>query len=217
MPPTCFPLTFRAVSFRAVVYILFLAALLQMVLTVDVRHIGAPNFSETSLTEITQSVLLLLCTTSMLIIRQHFKVLRTLSLLLSAFFAMSLVRENDLWLDNYVFDGAWECLVTLIALPTLAVVIRGRRQFLEEFTQMANSLGFGLFAAGFLVTYVCSRLYGRSELWHALMGEHYLRIIKDAAEEITELTGYSLLLFASLELLLMARWLSRAKLVTTAG
>ena len=37
------------------------------------------------------------------------------------------------------------------------------------------------------------------------MGEHYLRIIKDAAEEITELAGYSLLLFASVELLLLAR------------
>ncbi|WP_188113737.1 hypothetical protein [Salinicola halimionae] len=186
---------------------------MQLILAVDAKHIGAPNFSETSLTEITQSILLLLCTTSMLIIRQRFKVLRTVSLLLGAFYAMSLVRENDLWLDSGIFDGAWECLVAMIALPTLAAVIRARRQFLEEFAQVSNSLGFGLFAAGFLVTYVFSRLYGRSELWHALMGEQYLRVIKDAAEEITELTGYSLLLFASLELLLMARRISRARAI----
>lgn len=195
----------RAVALRAGVYILALAGLMQVVLMIDVKHAGAPNFSEVSVTEITQAALLFLCTVLMLVIRQHFRVLRSVSLLMGAFFAISFVRENDQWLDVYVFDGAWECLVVLLALPALALVIRARRDFLEEFSLIANSLGFGLFAGGFLTTYVFSRLYGRSELWQALMGEHYLRMVKDAAEEITELAGYSLLLFASVELLLLAR------------
>lgn len=206
-------LPFRAVALRAGVYILFLAGLMQAVLIVDARHSSAPNFSETSFTEITQAVLLLLCTISMLVIRHHFKAFRTVSLMMAAFFAMSFVRENDLWLDSYVFDGAWECLVALIAVPTLAVTLRARRDFLDEFAQLSNSLGFGLFAGGFLTTYVFSRLYGRHELWQALMGEHYLRVVKDAAEEITELTGYSLLLFASVELLLVARRIHHARAV----
>lgn len=206
-------LPFRAVALRAGIYILFLAGVMQAVLMVDARYPGAPNFSETSLTEITQAVLLLLCTLSMLLIRYHFEALRTVSLMLGAFFAMSFVRENDLWLDSYVFDGAWECLVALIAVPTLAVTLRARRDFVEEFAQISNSLGFGLFAGGFLTTYVFSRLYGRHELWEALMGEHYLRVVKDAAEEITELTGYSLLLFASVELLLVARKIHHARAV----
>lgn len=197
-------LSFRPIAFRAGIYILFLAGLMQAILMVDARHTGAPNFSETSLTEITQATLLFLCTTSMLVIRQRFRVLRTVSLLMGAFFAMSFVRENDLWLDRYVFDGAWECLVILIAVPALVMAIRSRRAFLEEFKLIGNSIGFGLFAGGFLTTYVFSRLYGRSVLWQALMGDAYLRVVKDAAEEITELTGYSLLLFACIELLLLA-------------
>ena len=198
-------LSFRAVALRAGIYILILAGLMQAVLMVDVRRAGTPNLSEISLTEVTQATLLLICMALMLIIRQRYRVLRSVSLLMAAFFAISFVRENDRWLDAYVFDGAWECLVVLLALPTLALVIRARRGFLEEFSLIANSLGFGLFAGGFLTTYVFSRLYGRSELWQALMGEHYLRIVKDAAEEITELAGYSLLFFASVELLLLAR------------
>ena len=196
---------FRAVVLRAGIYVLILAGLMQIVMMVDARHAGAPDFSETSLTELTQAALLLICTALMLVIRQRYRVLRSVSLLMGAFFAISFVRENDQWLDVYVFDGAWECLVVLLALPALALVIRARRDFLEEFSLIANSLGFGLFAGGFLTTYVFSRLYGRSELWQALMGEHYLRMVKDAAEEITELAGYSLLLFASVELLLLAR------------
>lgn len=198
-------LSFRAVALRAGIYVLILAGLMQMVMTVDARHAGAPDFSETSLTELIQAALLLICTALMLVIRQRYRVLRSVSLLMAAFFAISFVRENDQWLDAYVFDGAWQCLVVLLALPALALVIRARRDFLEEFSLIANSLGFGLFASGFLTTYVFSRFYGRSELWQALMGEHYLRIVKDAAEEITELTGYSLLFFASVELLLLAR------------
>ncbi|WP_110643798.1 hypothetical protein [Salinicola sp. CPA57] len=206
-------LSFRTVASRAGLYILFLAGLMQAVLMVDARHAVAADFSETSLTEITQAALLFLCTVLMLIIRQRVGVLRNVSLLLAAFFAISLVRENDLWLDTYLFDGAWEWLVVLMALPALLSVLRSRRAFLEEFSLIANSLGFGLFAGGFLTTYVFSRLYGRSELWHALMGDHYLRIVKDAAEEITELTGYSLLLFASVELLLLARRLRDRRLL----
>ncbi|OLO03047.1 hypothetical protein [Salinicola socius] len=206
-------LSFRTVASRAGLYILFLAGLMQAVLMVDARHPVAADFSETSLTEITQAALLFLCTVLMLIIRQRVGVLRNVSLLLAAFFAISLVRENDLWLDTYLFDGAWEWLVVLMALPALLSVLRSRRAFLEEFSLIANSLGFGLFAGGFLTTYVFSRLYGRSELWHALMGDHYLRIVKDAAEEITELTGYSLLLFASVELLLLARRLRDRRLL----
>ena len=198
-------LPFRAVVLRAGIYVLILAGLMQIVMMVDARHAGAPDFSETSLTELTQAALLLLCTVLMLVIRLRYRVLRSVSLLMAAFFAISFVRENDQWLDAYVFDGAWQCLAVLLALPTLTLVIRARRGFLEEFSLIANSLGFGLFAGGFLTTYVFSRLYGRSELWQALMGEHYLRIVKDAAEEITELAGYSLLLFASVELLLLAR------------
>ncbi|MDP1086466.1 transporter, partial [Klebsiella pneumoniae] len=69
----------------------------------------------------------------------------------------------------------------------------------------ANSFSFGLFAAGFLTTYVFSRLYGRQDFWRAVLQENYLRDFKSAAEELVELFGYALLLIAVIELVLLAR------------
>ncbi|SDL27859.1 hypothetical protein SAMN05661010_01309 [Modicisalibacter muralis] len=62
-----------------------------------------------------------------------------------------------------------------------------------------------MFAAGFLDTYIFSRPYGRSEFWEAILAESYVRVFKDVAEEVTALFGYTLLLFAVIELLLLAR------------
>ena len=56
-----------------------------------------------------------------------------------------------------------------------------------------------------LVTYVFSRLYGRSDFWEAILQEHYVRTFKDAAEEVVELLGYALILIAVIELTLLAR------------
>lgn len=197
--------TFRAISLRASLYILALAGMIQTTLLIDVRHTGGPDFSELSFTELAQATLLLACSVLMLIVRQRLKMFPTACLLLWGLFSASFVRENDLWLDQYVFDGAWQLLATAIALPALVTTIIHRRRFLDEFRHLVDTLGFGLFAGGFLTTYVFSRLYGRSELWHALMGEQYLRVIKDAAEEMTELTGYALMLFSCIEILLLAR------------
>ncbi len=199
----------RTVALRGVLYILLLAGLMQATLQIDVMHPGGPNLTETSLTEISQAAMLFLSAVLMLVIRQRLQVMRTTSLLLWAFFAASFVRENDSWLDIYAFDGAWQCLVALIVVPTLAISIIRHKAFASEFRLFSNSLGFGLFAGGFLTTYLFSRLYGRSEMWQALMGDGYLRVVKDAAEEMTELAGYSLLLFASVELCLLAVRLRR--------
>ncbi|WP_110667812.1 hypothetical protein [Salinicola halophilus] len=207
--PPLQPLSFRAVAIRAVFYILALAALTQAAFVIDARRAGGPDFSEVSFTEITQALVLLASSLLMLYARQRQKVFPTAALLLWGLFFASFIRENDLWLDTYVFDGAWQVLATLTALPVLILTLRRRHQFLKEFHRLADTLGFGLFAGGFLVTYLFSRLYGRGELWHALMGEHYLRVVKDAAEEMTELTGYALMLFGCIEIVLLARRLQR--------
>ncbi|GHB24861.1 hypothetical protein [Salinicola rhizosphaerae] len=203
MPST--EISLPAAGLRGVAYIAALAGLMQSILLIDAHAATGPNFSELSMTEITQAIVLLLCASSMLYIRQRLRVMPTVTLLLWAFFSASFVRENDLWLDTYVFDGAWQALVTLILIPVLFTVLRCRRAFAREFSQISNTFGFGLFAGGFLTTYVFSRLYGRTELWQTMMGDGYLRVVKDAAEELTELIGYTLLLFACIEMVLLAR------------
>lgn len=200
---------FPLLCLRGLAYLLLIGALMQGVLLEASRPDGA-GFSEAGFTELTQSLLLLVATALALAARLLGRDLRHVSLLLVGLLGASLIREQDAWLDANVFDGAWQALVTLLVLPVLYVVIRGRRAFAAELERFAMSFSGGLFAAGFLATYAFSRLYGRGEMWQALLGEAYLRTVKDAAEEITELFGYTLLVIAMLELVLMVRRWRRA-------
>lgn len=198
------PIGFAATCLRASLYILLVAGIVQGVYY-EALYQPEARFSERGFTELAQSGLLALATLLLLYVRLGLRELPQVSLLLLAFVASSLVREQDALLDARVFDGAWQLLVALIILPSLYGVIRHRHEFAEQFAGYANSLSFGLFAAGFLTTYVFSRLYGRSEMWQAILREDYARTFKDAAEEVVELFGYALILVAMIELALLAR------------
>ncbi|MFW3613762.1 hypothetical protein [Billgrantia antri] len=209
-PPPAAPIGFAAACLRAVFYILLIAAFLQGIYYEALYLPARRSFAELGFTELCQSVLLaasalLLCTPSA---RRE---LPTVSLLIFALIVASLIREQDYYLDRHLFDGAWQLLVTLVLLPCLTLVLWRRQRFSSEFVTYGNSFSFGLFAAGFLVTYVFSRLYGRSEMWMAILEEHYLRTFKEAAEEITELLGYSLILIAVIELVLLSRRWQQAR------
>lgn len=197
-------LVFRTLCLRGLAYLLLIGTLLQGVL-VEAQWLGDARFSESGFTELAQSALLAIAIALVVATRRLDHRLPHVTLLLFGLLGASLIREQDAWLDAYVFDGAWQMLVTLLVVPILFVVIRDRRAFAAELERYAATFSGGLFAAGFLATYAFSRLYGRGEMWQAILGEQYLRIVKDAAEEVTELFGYSLLMLAMLELWLMVR------------
>ncbi|ERS84713.1 hypothetical protein [Halomonas sp. PBN3] len=203
-PPASWPIGFGATCLRATLYILLVGALAQGVY-LEALHFPDARFSERGFTELAQTGLLATASALLLYVMLGLRQLRLVALLMFGFLFASLIREQDALLDARVFDGAWQLLVSLTLLPILAVVIRRRRRFVAEFAAYANSFSFGLFAAGFLTTYVFSRLYGRQDMWRAILQEHYLRDFKNAAEEVVELFGYALLLIAVIELLLLAR------------
>lgn len=203
-PQPTAPIGFGAACLRATLYILLIAAMAQGAY-LEALHFPDTRFSEGGFTELAQSALLASASLLLLYVRQVLKATPTLALLMFAFVFSSLIREQDALLDIHVHDGTWQVLVTLVLLPCLASVIWQRQRFVNEFMAYSNSFSFGFFASGFLVTYVFSRLYGRSEMWMAILGDLYQRTFKDAAEEITELLGYSLILIAVIELVLLAR------------
>ncbi|MGM0701212.1 MAG: hypothetical protein ACQEUG_02295 [Pseudomonadota bacterium] len=214
MPPAPngqgWPIRFGAVCLRAALYILLIAGLAQGVY-LEALHLDSVRFSERGFTELAQTGLLAIATLLLLDVWLRLRALPEITLLLLAFVASSLIREQDAHLDAHVFDGAWQLLVSLVILPTLYWVIRHRRRFLEQFTHLSNTFAFGLFAAGFLTTYVFSRLYGRADFWMAVLEEHYVRDFKSAAEEVVELLGYGLILIAVIEFALLARRWHRAQ------
>jgi hypothetical protein len=171
----------------------------------EALYFPSVRFTELGFTEFTQTLVLATCCAMLVYIRQVLKVWPTVTLLLLAFLAASLVREQDHFLDSYVAHNTWKALVALIIIPTLVWVVKQRRRFLDEFAYYSNTFSFGLFTAGVLTTYIFSRLYGRQEFWQTILDDSYVRNFKNIAEEVVELFGYSLILIATLELLLLAR------------
>jgi MFS superfamily sulfate permease-like transporter len=171
----------------------------------EALYFPSVRFTELGFTEFTQTLVLATCCAMLVYIRQVLKVWPTVTLLLLTFLAASLVREQDHFLDSYVAHNTWKALVALIIIPTLVWVVKQRHRFLDEFAYYSNTFSFGLFTAGVLTTYIFSRLYGRQEFWQTILDDNYVRNFKNIAEEVVELLGYSLMLIATLELLLLAR------------
>ncbi|AVI64139.1 hypothetical protein [Halomonas sp. GFAJ-1] len=211
--PPAWPIGFQTILVRAVLYVLFIGAIAQGAY-LEALYLPSVRFSELGFTEITQSLVLATCCAMLIYVRHVLKVWPTVTLLLLAFVAASLVREQDYFLDNYVARHTWKVLVALIVVPSITWVIIHWRRFLEEFTYYSNTFAFGLFTAGLLTTYIFSRLYGRQDFWRAVLEESYVGTFKSAAEEVVELLGYSLILFATLELLLLALRIHKARRTT---
>ncbi|MFQ3786056.1 hypothetical protein [Halomonas sp. A29] len=203
-PRNAWPIGFTAASLRAGLYVLFIAGCGQLAY-LEAAYFPQSRFTEYGLVELAQSLVLATSAALLFYVRQVQRALPTVTLLMFAFIASSLIREQDYWLDTRVARHAWKVLVALIVLPALALVIRRRHRFADEFRHYSNTFSFGLFASGVLVTYVFSRLFGRQSLWQAIMQESYLRSFKNAAEEMVELLGYALILIAIIELVLLAR------------
>ncbi|SDO21254.1 hypothetical protein [Vreelandella arcis] len=209
--PLAWPLGFRSTLIKAILYLLAVGAISQGAY-LEALYLPEVRFPEFGFTELTQTLVLSLSCLLLIYVRHILKVWPTVTLLLLAFIGSSLVREQDYFLDRFVADGAWQIIVTLIVVPSLIWVVLHRRRFMDEFMHYSNSFSFGLFTAGVLTTYIFSRLYGRQEMWQAVLQENFVRDFKDIAEEVVELLGYSLILFAMIELMLFARRVHKARL-----
>ncbi|WAM51270.1 hypothetical protein [Vreelandella venusta] len=210
--PPQWPLSFGYTLLRATLYMFFIAGIAQGGYF-EALYLPDVRYTELGFTEFAQTLVLASCCGLLIYVRQALKVWPTVTLLLLAFVAASLVREQDYFFDYYVAENTWKVLVALIVIPSLTWVVVQRGRFIEEFSHYSNTFAFGLFTAGVLVTYIFSRLYGRQDFWRAVMQDTYIREFKDVAEEAIELLGYSLILFAMIELLLIARRIYKARQV----
>ena len=121
------------------------------------------------------------------------------------------MREQDAFLENNLFDKAWQTIVVILLILLGIFLWRNFKLFTLQLYAMRNSLPLGVLTVGFVILHVYSRLYGKGKLWQALMGEDtYMRRVKDASEESIELLGYSIMLIGTIELYLHARRLAKS-------
>ncbi len=184
-----------------VIFIAFcaLSVAVPMLMSWEATHaVERPLFLERSWLEMKQSALLLLAQISLVM---HFVLRREKSGVLAVMIALVLlcfqIRELDYWLDRYVFDGAWQTLVTITVLGLFAFWWKWRGAFAEQLDSFQRHSAFGMLLAGVL-TIAFSRMFGVGDFWELVMGDQYMRSVKNAAEEGTETFAYVLILCATL-------------------
>ncbi|MCW8356072.1 MAG: hypothetical protein ACPGRG_05925 [Marinomonas sp.] len=190
---------------RSVIYLFTVAVVAQLISLEGYQSGSVAEYSEHSLTEHLQDMMSFLSCLLFLYVARKDAQLNIASTLLAALLAMMFVRESDSLLDNYVFDGAWQALVGLIFVCVIVFLWGRFSSIYASLKAYSQQSSFGTFLAGFVAILAFSRLMGRASFWQAVMGDSYMRIVKNIVEEGIETLGYTLILISAVELVIVCR------------
>lgn len=197
---------------RIIVYAVLIVGLAEFIKWDASQFSGDMKFSEQSNTEWLQSIFLAISCSVLLYLFLSKSPLRYTALLMLGLTGAAFFREQDVYFENYIGNGTWQVPVYLLLAVVLFIVVKNIAEFAKELKLYTQSTSFGVFLSGLLTTFVFSRLYGRKTFWYAVMGDDYMRAVKNAGEECLELYGYLLILISVIELLLMGRMLKKINL-----
>lgn len=184
---------------RCFFYAVAMAAVTLLITAEAVPGHADDLYNEWSLTEWFELCFILLALCVVMRVGALVRTRKPLAMVLSGMLLIAMVREADMFLDMFVFDGAWQVLVAVIGAVTIWLVWYRRSALGSAVQEFISQPAFGMMLSGFLVVFVFSRLFGRNAFWMALMGEECLRSVKNVAEEGTELMGYALILMSTME------------------
>ena len=146
------------------------------------------KFGESSWTEYTQEFMLILAVFFGSSAAYKFPKFRVLLLSLAYLCLIYFIRE---W-NNYL-GGWWKIGVLTVSLFYLPYLFIHRKEFWIQLVSVWETFPMGVFITGNLILHVFSRIYGKTEIWKATLGENYHRSVKNASEESIELLAYTVL------------------------
>lgn len=161
------------------------------------------DLSEGSFVEFGQEVLLL--TTTVLFGTLAIKTRQGGLWLVAGFFGCLFIRELDAYFDEIV-HGAWKYFALVVMVLSLFKAWRlGVENTIATLAAFMKSRSFIFIFIGLLIVLAYSRLFGMGELWHAIMGDNYIRLVKNVVEEGSELWGYALVAWGALNYLFASK------------
>jgi len=152
-------------------------------------------FGEITFTEIGQELILFILFGFYLILGLKWKEIQPVSNLVSLFFLMSFIREFNFLLDHWIYP------VMLVFAFFVWLFIRDFKKIREATIRFFTIPASTWLITGFLITYIFSRLMGRSKFWQLLYSDESYRLAKAATEEGIELLGITFMLIGAIEFL----------------
>lgn len=176
---------------REAIVLILIMSLVPILIYVDVEVLGN-GISEFSLTEILQSLLILISSVLFIIISITDKQNKKVAVGLAGLFTAMFVREGDYFLDK-IADNMWQITVVLIFLMTIYHMFRANDQFLTSLLNFSTLRSFPYILIGLLIIILFSRIFGTGSLWRIVLGTSYSHLFKTAIQEGLELLGYLIL------------------------
>ena len=188
---------------RSFIY-LFVVAFVAYLVTLEGEQMKTlAVYSEHTLTEHLQDMMTFSSCMLFLYASRFDSKLRVVSVMCAALMGMMFIRENDALLDQYVFDGAWQVIVVFILLALFVYLWGKFSTIYGSLKAFAEYSFYGTFVAGLVTVLAFSRILGRGSFWTSLMGDQYMRVVKNVVEEGVETLGYTLITISAVELVLV--------------
>ncbi len=192
------------IAIRVIVYSLLVFGIAELIRFDAVSPLEDALFGEISRTEFSQEFILFVLVIFYLMLGKRYAPVKPVSNLVAMFLLIGLIRE----LNFIITWWFWPALLVLItALWLVWRDFKKLKSATQEFFAQPASVWF---FAGFLITYVFSRLMGRSKFWLELYDESVYRMAKAATEEGLELMGDLLMLISAIEFALVF-WYKKRK------
>ena len=185
------------IAIRVIVYSLLVYGMAEGIFFDAVHPMEDGYFGEITFTEITQEVILFILFLFYLILGFKYKPVQPVTNIISLFFLVSFIREFNFLITHWIYP------VLLVFLVIGWLVIRDFKKLRQATITFFSQPASAWFFAGFLVTYIFSRLFGRSKFWLLLYDESTYRIAKAATEEGLELLGNTIMLISAIEFFLI--------------
>lgn len=184
------------IAIRVIVYSLLMFGVAEAIFFDAVHPMEEGYFGEITFTEIGQEIILFILFGFYLFLGFKWCKIQPISNLVSLFFLISFIREL-----NFLIEG-WIYPVLLVLAIAAWLVIRDFKKIKKATIAFFSVPASSWFFSGFLITYIFSRLFGRSEFWKLLYHDESYRLAKAATEEGLELLGNSIMLIAAFEFIL---------------
>lgn len=192
-----------SVALRVIIYSLLMFGLAEAVRFDALFPMEEGYFGEISMVEILQEIFLFSLFVFYLVFGFKFREIQPVANIVSLFFLISFIREFNFIIDFWLYPA----LLVLAVIGWLVVRDFKKLKFATQtfFSYPASAWFF----SGFLVTYIFSRLFGRSKFWLLIYDESNYRLAKAATEEGIELLGDALMLIGAIEFIFV--WLALRK------
>lgn len=172
-----------------------ISILVNVAIRLDYIFLGN-NLGEISVTEMLELLSLLVSCCAFLMLSRHRPDTKHAAILIASFFLVMFIRELDFFFDM-ISHGSW--IYPAIAVTFSALVYAGKqsRNSINQLAEVLRSPHMNTLIIGLMLLLVYSRLFGMGNFWKGVMSEHYVRDVKNIAEEATELLGYLIISLGS--------------------